>query len=269
MNNDHQGRPFAVVTGASSGIGLELAKQFASHGFDLLVVAEDAGIHDAAHTFEGMGAAVDVVQADLSTYDGVEQVYRAIQGAGRGLDAIALNAGIGVGGDFARQTDLQDELKLINLNVVSTVHLSKRVVPDMIARGQGRMLFTSSIAAIMPGPFEAVYAASKAFVQQFAEALRNELKDTGVTVTALQPGPTETNFFHRAGMDDTKVGQSEKDDPAQVAQQGFEALMAGKDQVLAGSIKTRVQGTAAKVLPATANAAQHRSMAEPGSGKSQ
>lgn len=137
----------------------------------------------------------------------------------------------------------------------------------MVARGQGRVLFTSSIVALMPGAFEAVYAASTAFVQSFAEALRNELKDTGVTVTALQPGPTETNFFHRAGMDDTKVGQSSKDDPAEVAKQGFEALMAGKDQVLAGSPKTKLQGAVAKVTPATLNAEQHRSMAEPGSGK--
>ncbi len=255
------------MTGASSGIGLELAKQFAQHGFDLLVTAEGPDIQQAARSFEGLGARVETAQADLASYDGVESLYRAIQGVGRPVDAIAINAGVGVGGDFARQTALEDELNLINLNVVSTVHLAKRVVPDMVARGQGRVLFTSSIAALMPGAFEAVYAASKSFVQSFAEALRNELKDTGVTVTALQPGPTETNFFHRAGMDDTKVGQSSKDDPADVAKQGFEALMAGKDQVLAGSIKTKLQGAVAKVAPATLNAEQHRSMAEPGSGK--
>jgi short-subunit dehydrogenase len=259
-------KPFAVVTGASSGIGHELARQFAQHGFDLLVTATGPDIAETARVCEGLGARVETVQAELTTYDGVEALYQAIGATGRPVDAIALNAGVGVGGDFARETDLRDELNLINLNVVSTVHLAKRVVRDMVARGQGRVLFTSSIAALMPGTFEAVYAASKAFVQSFAQALRNELKDTGVTVTALQPGPTETDFFHRAGMDDTRVGTSAKDDPAEVAEQGFEALMAGKDHVIAGSLKTKAMGTMAKVLPDTANAQQHRKMAEPGSG---
>ncbi len=268
MDRNGAARPLAVVTGASSGIGFELARQFASHGFDLVVAAEGADVEDAARTLHGLGAQVQPVQTDLRTYDGVETLYRAIRATDRPVEAIALNAGVGVGGDFARQTELQDELNLIQLNVVSTVHLAKRVAGDMVARGRGRMLFTSSIAAIMPGPFETVYAASKAFVQQFAEGLRGELEDTGVTVTALQPGPTETNFFHRAGMDETRVGQSEKDDPAEVARQGYEALMAGKDQVLAGSLKTKLHGTAAKVLPATVNAAQHRGMAEPNSDKS-
>jgi short-subunit dehydrogenase len=181
------------------------------------------------------------------------------------VDAIAINAGVGVGGDFARETDLKDELNLINLNVVSSVHLAKRVVKDMVDRHQGRILFSSSIAALMPGPFEAVYAASKAFLQSFSEALRNELKDTGVTVTSLMPGPTDTNFFHRAGMDDTKAGADKKDDPAMVAKQGFEALMAGKDSIIAGSLKTKLQGTVSKVLPDTANAELHRQLTEPGS----
>lgn len=259
-------RPLAVVTGASSGIGYELAKQFANHGYDLLIAAEDAGINNAATELTVLGAKVETVQVDLATYDGVETLYAAMQATGLPVDAIAINAGIGIGGDFTHETDLQDELKLINLNVVSTVHLAKRVVKDMVARGQGRILFTSSIAALMPGPFEAVYAASKAFVQSFSEALRNELKDTGVTVTALQPGPTETNFFERAGMQDTRVGQSKKDDPAQVAEQGFAALMAGKDHVIAGSVMTKLQAAATNVLPSTANAEQHRKLAEPGSG---
>ncbi|HEY0604343.1 MAG TPA: SDR family NAD(P)-dependent oxidoreductase [Herpetosiphonaceae bacterium] len=259
-------RPLAVVTGASSGIGYELAKQFVEHGYDLVIAAEDAGINNAARDLSVLGTLVEPVQVDLATYDGVESLYAAIQATGRPIDAIAINAGVGVGGDFARQTDLQDELKMIQLNVVSTVHLAKRVVKDMLARGEGRILFTSSIAALMPGPFEAVYAATKAFVQSFSEALRNELKDTGVTVTALQPGPTETNFFHRAGLDDTRVGTSKKDDPAQVAEQGFEALMAGKDHVIAGSLKTKAQAAMTNVLPATANAEQHRKLAEPGSG---
>lgn len=258
-------RPLAVVTGASSGIGYELAKQFAQNGFDLLVTATGSSISEAAQAFEGLGAKVETVQADLATYEGVETLYDKIKATGQPVEAIAINAGVGVGGDFARETDLKEELNLINLNVVSSVHLAKRVVKDMVERGKGRILFTSSIAALMPGPFEAVYAASKAFLQSFSEALRNELKDTGITVTAVMPGPTETNFFHRAGMDDTKVGADKKDDAAEVAKQGFEALMAGKDSVIAGSLMTKIQGTVSKVLPDTINAEQHRKLSEPGS----
>ncbi len=258
-------KPLAVVTGASSGIGYELAKQFAQNGFDLVVAAEDPGINTAAQELMALGAQVEAVQADLATYDGVETLYSRIKATGRPVDVIALNAGVGVGGDFTRETDLRDELNLINLNVISPVHLSKRVVKDMVARGSGRILFTSSIAALMPGPFEAVYAASRAFVQSFSEALRNELKDTGITVTALQPGPTETNFFHRADMDDTRAGASKKDDAEQVAKQGFDALMAGKDHVVAASLMTKLQAAATNVLPSTANAEQHRKLTEPGS----
>lgn len=258
-------RPLAVVTGASSGIGYELAKQFAQNGFDLLIAANSSNLNEVAQTLAGMDAKVETVQADLATYDGVEALYKKIQDTNRAVDAIAINAGVGVGGDFARETDLQDELNLINLNVVSSVHLAKRVVKDMVNRGKGRILFTSSIAALMPGSFEAVYAASKAFIQSFSEGLRNELKDTGVTVTALMPGPTETNFFHRAGMDDTNVGANKKDDPAEVAKQGFEALMKGKDSIIAGSFATKIQGAVSKVLPDTVNAEMHRKLTEPGS----
>lgn len=211
-------KPLAVVTGASSGIGYELAKQFAQNGFDLLIAAEPAG----------------------------------------------LNAGVGVGGDFL-QTDYADELNLINLNVVSTVHLAKHVLPDMAARGRGRVLFTASVASVMPAPFEAVYGASKAFILSFSEALRNEMKETGVTITALMPGPTETEFFHRADMDDTKVGANKKDDPADVARDGFNALMAGKDKVIAGSLKTKVQGLVSELIPPTVSAEVHRTLSEPGS----
>lgn len=259
-------RPFAVVTGASSGIGYELARQFARNGFDLLITAEDGGLDEAARRLEGEGTSVETVTADLASSDGVEALYERIRSAGRPLDAIALNAGVGSGGAFV-ETDLEKELNLIRLNVASTVHLAKRVLPDMVARGEGRVLFTASIAALIPGAFSAVYNASKAFVHSFAQAVREELKDTGVTVTSLQPGPTETNFFARADMEDTKVGASEKDDPAQVARQGFEALMAGDDHVVAGSFKNKVQAATAHVTPDPLLAKQHRSMAEPGSDK--
>jgi len=141
------------------------------------------------------------------------------------------------------------------------------VVRDMVARNEGRILFTSSIASTMPGSFQAVYNASKSFVQSFALALRNELKDTNVTVTSLMPGPTDTEFFERADMLDTKVGSDDKDDPADVARDGFEALMAGEERVVSASLKTKLQGRASRVLPDSVKAGMHRKMAEPGSGR--
>jgi uncharacterized protein len=256
----------AVITGASSGIGLELAKQFAEHGYDLLVTAESERIEAAAETLRSLGAKVSTVRADLATYEGVESLYARIRAEGRPVDAIAINAGVGVGGAFL-DTSLDEELNLIRLNVESVVHLAKRVLKDMVARDEGRILFTASIAAEFPGPFEAVYAASKAFVLSFAEALRNEVKDTSVVITALQPGATETNFFHRAGMDDTKVGADRKSDPADVARQGFEALMKGKDHVVAAMAKEKVQVAVGQVVPETMKAQQHRKISEPGSAQ--
>lgn len=256
---------FAVVTGASSGIGYELARVFAENGYDLLVTADSEKIEHAASQLSSLGAGVQTVQADLSTYDGVERLWSAIEATGRPVDAIAINAGIGAYGDFARESDLQEELKLIQLNVTSVVHLAKRVLKQMVGRRAGRVLITSSVAAVMPAPLEAVYGASKAFELSFAQALRAELKDTGITVTALQPGPTNTNFFHRAGMDHTKLGQEGKysNDPREVAQQGFEALMKGEDHVFAASFKTKVEGEVSKFAPSSLTAEMHRKQAEP------
>src|SRR4051812_29154914 len=197
-------RNLALVTGASSGIGLELAKQFAENDFDLIIAAEDDELAGAASELERLGARVEAIRVDLATPDGVEELARHVSGAGRRVEAAALNAGVGSGGSFA-ETPLEDELRLVDLNVRSTVHLAKYLVRDMQHRGHGRLLFTSSIASTMPGPFQAVYNASKSFVQSFALALRNELKDTDITVTSLMPGPTDTEFFERAEMLDTKV----------------------------------------------------------------
>ena len=181
---------------------------------------------------------------------------------------IAINAGVGVSGDFTEETSLDDELNLIRLNIIAPVHLAKRVIRDMVRTGSGKVLFTSSIAGTMPAPFLAVYGASKAFLTSFAQAIRNELKDTGVTITVLMPGATETEFFQRAGMEDTKVGASEsKDDPAEVAKDGFEALMAGKDHVVAGSFKNKVQAMAGHLLPDTVMAEMHRKQSEPGTAE--
>jgi short-subunit dehydrogenase len=255
-------KELAVITGASSGIGLELAKQFADNGFDVLINAEDSGLASATQELRAHGAEVIAVQADLRTYQGVEELYAAVTATGRPVAAAALNAGVGQGGAFI-DTDLADEQDIIDLNVTSTVHLAKRFLTDMAARNDGRLLITSSIASTMPGSFQAVYNASKSFLQSFAEAVQNELKDTDVVITSLMPGPTDTNFFHRADMDDTKVGQGPKDDPAQVAKQGFEALMQGRSKLVAGSMKTKAQGVANAVLPDKLKAAAHRQMAEP------
>jgi short-subunit dehydrogenase len=257
---DTTSRPLALVTGASSGIGHELARQFAANGFDLVIAAEDDRINAVAQEF---GA--EAVQVDLTRAEGVERLYAAI--AGRPVAAAALNAGIGMGGAFATETDLDQELQIVDLNVRSTVHLAKLLLRDMVARDEGRILFTSSIASTMPGAFQAVYNASKSFVQSFTLALRNELKDTNVTITALMPGPVETEFFERAEMLDTKVGADDKDDPADVARDGFEALMAGKERVVSHSLKTKVQGRASRFVPDGVKAEQHRKMAEPGSAR--
>lgn len=259
-------RKFAVVTGASSGIGLELARQCVEHDFDVLICAEDDGIERAARELGAGGAAVIPLQADLATYDGVEQLYQAILGHHLPIDALLLNAGVGVGGEFAK-TDLAAELRMIALNCSHTVHLAKRVLPAMVSRGQGHILITGSVVSTSPNPYQAVYGATKAFVMSFGEALRYELKDSGVTVTVLQPGATDTRFFERAGLTDTEVGQAAKDDPALVARNGFDAMIAGKDSVLGGSLKSRVEGMINEVLPESVKAAQAGKQTRPGSAK--
>jgi short-subunit dehydrogenase len=241
--------PLAVVTGASTGIGRALAREFVDHGFDVVIAAEEPEIHEAAAELAAAGRTVTPVQVDLATDEGVETLARAVQEQGRAADAVALNAGVGVNGRFD-ETPLDDQLNLVDLNVRSTVHLARLLVPAMVARGEGRILVTSSIAAVAPGPYHSTYAASKAFVHSFAEGIREELKDTGVTVTSLMPGPTDTEFFARADMEDTKVGQmDDKDDPAKVAHDGYEALMAGRASVVAGSFMNRVQAELGTHLP--------------------
>lgn len=255
-----------MVTGASSGIGLELARQFAQHGFDLLVTACSAPLAEVERALRSLGAQVESLHADLTTYEGVEQLYARIVALGRPVDALALNAGMGVGGDFARETELRAELDLIALNVSSTVHLAKRVVGDMVRRGAGRILLTSSVAATVPAPLEAVYGASKAFLSSFASSLREELKGTGVSVTALLPGPTKTRIFERAGMGGTRVARGTKDDPADVARRGFKALMAGKAKVVAARPALKLAVAAGRFAPDVVKAKAHRYMAAPEPG---
>jgi len=260
-------RPLALVTGASSGIGLELAKQFAEHGYDLIVAAENVELDDAVEELRALGGAVAPVSVDLTRRADVERLVAAYRGSGRALDAAALNAGVGHGGAFV-ESDLEAELGIVELNCASTVHLAKRVVQDMTARGEGRILFTSSIASQAPEPFQAVYGASKAFVQSLAMALREELKDTGVTVTSLLPGPTDTEFFDRAELTDTKLGASDsKDDPAQVARQGFDGLMKGEASVFAVSLGSKAMGRLSAITPANVATRLKRPMTEPGSAE--
>ncbi len=253
----------ALITGASSGIGLQLAKQFAQHGYDLVIACDDDDVQAAAAELSGFNTEVTPVQVDLRTPDGVERLYRRATEGDRHLDAAALNAGVGTGRSFVDST-LEDNLSIVDLNVRSTVHLARLILPDMVHRDAGKVLFTSSIAAMMPGPYQSVYNASKSFIQSFAEALQDELRRTAVTVTSLMPGPTDTNFFRRAGQaDNTRIGRTPKDDPAKVARQGFEALMNGDRKVVAESLKTKIIGATNRLLPDSVKAAANRVLAEP------
>ncbi|WP_210529735.1 SDR family NAD(P)-dependent oxidoreductase [Rubellimicrobium arenae] len=262
---DDDTRPLAVITGGSNGIGLSLARQFAENGYDLVLAAEDPQhLREAAEALAPTGAKVDTHASDLATESGVDQLYGSLRG--RTVDTLCVNAGVGLGGAFA-DTDLQRELRMIDLNVRGAVQLTKLVLRDMISRDQGRILLTSSIAATMPDPFEAVYGGTKVFLRWFGEALRNELKDTGIAVTVLMPGVTDTDFFHRADMDDTRAGASQgKDDPDVVAKAAFEALMADRHKVVP-TLKNKVMAGIADVTPAPLAAQIHRGLSEPGSGK--
>ena len=252
----------AVVTGASSGIGLELALLFAEDGYDLVICAEDAGLEAAAVRLRANNVEVTVVQRDLREAAGVQALYAAVVATGRPVAAAAVNAGVGRGGAFI-DAPLADLLGIVELNVASTVHLTHLLLGDMVARNSGRLLLTSSIASTLPGAYAAVYNASKSFIQSLAEALQSELEDSEVTVTSLMPGPTETNFFHRAEMDDTPIGKSNKDDAAAVARQGYDALLAGDDRVVAASLTTKASELAAKVLPDKLKAQMHGRVAKP------
>jgi short-subunit dehydrogenase len=256
-------RQFAIVTGASTGIGLELAKICAKNGFDLLIAADEPEIHRAADMLRREGGRVTAIEADLSTVQGVDHLSAATQG--QPVDALLANAGRGLGKGFLDQ-DFQQARRVIDTNITGTVYLIQKIARDMRQRRAGRILITGSIAGFMPGTYQAVYNGTKAFLDSFSFALRAELKDTGVTVTCLMPGATETDFFERADMLDTKVGQAKKDDPADVAKTGFEAMMNGEGDVVSGW-QNKLQSAIALITPSSMLAEKHRDMAAPGSGK--
>jgi uncharacterized protein len=256
-------RPLAVVTGASTGIGYELARCCAENGFDLLVAADEAEIEEAADDFKPYGGKVTSIEADLATVEGVEKLYAATNG--RPVDALLANAGVGLGDGFLDQ-DFNDVIRVIDTNITGTLYLIQRIGRDMRERNSGRILITGSIAGFTPGAFQAVYHGSKAFIDSFAFALRNELKDTDITVTCLMPGATETEFFDRAGLEDTKIGQAKKDNPSDVAEIGFKAMMNGDGDVVAGW-KNKIESAIANVTPAAILAERTRKQYEPGSAE--
>ncbi|HEX6887492.1 MAG TPA: SDR family NAD(P)-dependent oxidoreductase, partial [Candidatus Nanopelagicales bacterium] len=257
----------AVVTGASSGIGKELARLLLQDGWTVVATGEDPTVLMAQDELsqDGGEGHLETVQADLTWPEGVETLWeRATAGGTRQVDLVALNAGVGAGGRSFVEIPLDEDVQVVALNVLSTVRLAKLAAREMQQRGSGRLLFTSSIAATMPAPYQATYGASKAFVQSFAEALRAELADQGVVVTALQPGPTDTNFFRRAQMEaSTLVGRGPKDDPATVARQGYEAVLVGKDRIVGGNPLNTVQEAAARIMPDRVRAAMHAVLTKP------
>jgi uncharacterized protein len=256
-------RKLAVVTGASTGIGYELAIQCAKHGFDLVVAADEPEILAAADVFRREGVNVEALEVNLATTGGCDRLYATLKG--RAVDALLANAGRGLGRAFLEQ-DWEDVRYVIDTNVTGTVYLIQKIARNMRDRNEGKILITGSIAGFMPGTYHAVYNGTKAFLDSFSFALRAELKDTRITVTCLMPGATETEFFERADMMDTKVGTGKKDDPADVAKTGFQAMMDGKGDVVSGWYN-KLQSAIANVTPAGMLAERHRQMAEPGSAK--
>ena len=254
-------RKLAVITGASSGIGFELATLCAKDGFDLVIAADEAEIDEAASILRKHGVKVDAVQCDLAETGGVDRLIETI--GRRPVAVLMANAGHGLGHGFLDQ-DWRDILHVINTNVTGTVYLLHTVARRMRQRGDGKILIVGSIAGFIPGAYQAVYNASKAFLDSFSFAIRAELEDSGVTVTCLMPGATETQFFERAEMQDTKVAQGSKDDPADVARQGYEAMMSGDGDVVTGW-QNKLRTAIANVTPAGLLAKQHKAQAAPGS----
>jgi short-subunit dehydrogenase len=253
---------YALVTGATSGIGYELAKQFAGAQYNLVIVARNAAtLEQVASEFRSQyNIEVIPIEKDLFQRESPFEVYREIKSRSIHIDVLVNNAGQGQYGEFS-ETDINREIDIIQLNIVSYVVLTKLVLQDMLAKGEGKILNVSSIGAEMPGPLQAVYHATKAFVTSFTEAIRSENKHKNITITALEPGVTDTDFFRKADQEDAKmVKEGTPADPAKVAKDGFEALMAGDDKIISGLKNKAMVGTSNVLPDSTVADMMHKSM---------
>ena len=262
-------KKLALITGSSNGIGLALAEEFAANGYDLVIVARDEKKLSATgeNLQKRFSVNVHAFSADLSEYDQITDLQARMDDAGLAPNALIINAGQGLGGAFIDGTDLEKELRLIRLNVDAVVHLSKIFIPRLVEQDNGHVLITSSLSGSAPIPFEAVYGASKAFVNSFFYAIRNELMGSGLSMTLLMPGATETNFFKNAGQASTTVGSMKKDDPKEVAKRAWYALMTGHEFVY-GSEYAEYEGEVMNRMMSESHKAQrHRIISEPDSAK--
>lgn len=254
------GDKLAVITGASTGIGRELAKIAAAEGYDLILVADEPAIDAAAGEIRASGVSVEAVEADLASFEGNDQLLAAI--GERRIDILIANAGRGLGHAFVTQSP-EDWRRVIDTNVTGTTYLLQKVAQRMTTQGEGSILIVGSIAGLIPGSYQAVYNGTKAYLDSFSYALREELKDSGVSVTVLMPGPTDTEFFRRANMLDTPVGKDDgKENPAKTARNGWDAMVDGSAHVVSG-VKNKIQAALSHLTPDTMLAKQHTKMAKP------
>ncbi len=255
---------YALVTGATSGIGYELAKLFAQNGYNIIAVARtQKDLQKVATEFSSYGVNVEMIAKDLFEENAATELYNEVKSRGIEVEVLVNDAGQGVYGLFA-DTDLEDQVRIIHLNVVSLTRLTYHFLRDMKARNSGKILQVASVVSELPAPYQAVYGGTKAYVLNFTEALINEVKDTNITITALQPGATDTDFFNKAGAQDSKIVQdkSKLADPAKVAKDGYDALMKGDDKVVSG-FKNKAQIAMANITPDTMLANQMEKQSEP------
>jgi uncharacterized protein len=256
-------RPLAFVTGGSSGIGYELAKQLAQHDYDVAISGSSERVHHSAERLHELGVQAWSHQADAGTYDGVEAFWRFVESLGRPVDTAVLNVGIATGGAFA-DTPLEQHLKVLAVNVTGTTHMAKRVVDHMVANRSGRILIVSSISATTPTPYEGVYGGTKAFGYNLAESLREELREHGISVTALLPGATDSDFHSNAGMGaDTPIGRLTKFPKEEVARLGYQGLIAGEDMVVGGDQAAHEALERHRTTPEPVKAAAHAKLVRP------
>jgi short-subunit dehydrogenase len=266
----NQNKETVLITGATSGIGLELAKIFAKNGYDQVIVARDE--QELATIANGLnseyGVRVIPIAKDLFDPEAAFQIYDELKAKGVQVDILINDAGQGQYGEFV-DTDIRRQLQIVQLNISSLIVLTHAFLADMIARGSGKILNLSSIASKSPGPWQAVYHGTKAFVQSFTEGIRSEVKDKGIVVTALLPGATDTDFFNKADMNSSKIVKDKEklSDPADVAQDGYEALMRGDDKVISG-FKNKVQVTMSNISSDEQAAETMKKQQEPVDGES-